>query len=200
MKWKKTVNKVLAVLIISVMCFTLFSVNTFAVSLDRKVSISLSALDKESKKPISGAVFRLYHIASAYENNGSISYIYTDEFKSSGMDMGNFSDAYLPVHLAIYAAVNKISYTEKATDNSGKALFDNLPCGAYLVVPVKIDGGYLNPTPFIVAVPMKDETNNKWIYDIDATPKIECDKDETEEKTYISVKKHWESTGKHLTV
>ena len=112
------------------------------------------------------------------------------------MDMGDFSDAYLPVHLTAYAQILSVAYTEKSTDNTGKVDFDILPCGAYLVVPVGIDEGYLNPTPFIVTVPMKDETQNKWIYNIDATPKIESDKDDTDEKTYISVKKYWQSTEK----
>lgn len=196
MKYYKTVSKALSILIISVMCFSLFSFSTAAVSLDTKGSISLTTLDKDSKEPISGAVFRVYHIALAYENNGSISYIYTDEFKDNGMDMGNFSDAYLPVHLAIYAKANEIPYIEKATDNNGKVIFDNLPCGAYLVVPTEAKEGYLNPSPFIVAVPMKDETHNSWIYNIDATPKIESDKDDEGEKIYISVKKQWQTTEK----
>ena len=196
MKHIKTVNRIIAMLIISVMCFTLFTVSSSAVSLNQKGSISLTVLDKDSKEPMSGAVFRVYQIASAYEENGGISYVYTDEFKSNGMEMGNFSDAYLPVHLAVYAAANNIAYTEKATDSKGKVVFDNLNCGAYLVVPTKAENGYLNPSPFIAVVPMKDEAQNKWIYNIDATPKIEGDKDEIGEKTYVSVKKHWQSLEK----
>ena len=196
MKSNKTASRVLAILMISVMCFTVFSVSAVAVSLDNRGSISLTALDKDSKQPISGAVFRVYHIASAYTKGDSIAYIYTDAFKDNGMDMGNFSDAYLPAHLAVYAGINNISYTEKATDSTGRVVFDNLPCGAYLVVPVKVAEGYLNPTPFIIAIPMKDETDNKWIYNIDATPKIEGEEDETDGKTYISVKKLWKSLEK----
>lgn len=196
MKYIKTLSRILSLLVISVICLSLFSFSTAAVSLDTRGSISLTTLDKDSKEPISGAVFRVYHIALAYENNESISYIYTDEFKDNGMDMGNFSDAYLPVHLAIYAKTNDISYIEKATDAGGKVVFDNLPCGAYLVVPIETNEGYLNPSPFIVAVPMKDETHNRWIYNIDATPKIESDKDDEDEKIYISVKKQWQTTEK----
>ncbi len=196
MKYSKTVNKVFAMLIISVMCFTLFAVSTAAVSLDQRGSISLTVLDKDSKEPISGAVFRVYRFASAYAENGSISYIYTDDFKDNGMDMGNFTDAYLPVHLAVYASINEVPYSEKVSGSTGKVIFDNLICGAYLVVPVETETGYLNPLPFIASVPMKDDTQNRWVYNIDATPKIESDKDEANKKTYISVKKHWQSTEK----
>ena len=43
---------------------------------------------------------------------------------------------------------------------------------------------------------MKDSVQNKWVYNVDATPKIESDKDEDTEKTYISVKKYWKSNEK----
>jgi hypothetical protein len=190
----KTAKRIISALIIIVLCFTLLSFGTSAVSLDSKGSITLSALDKETKEPISGAAFRIYRFATAYTKGDAVYYTYTEDFSDNGMDMGNFSDAYLPIHLKAYADMNSLPYIEKTTDSTGKVTFDNLSCGAYLVVPAEIDEGYLNPNPFIVTVPMKDETQNKWIYNIDATPKIEADKDDTEEKTYISVKKLWKTT------
>ncbi|MBO7320205.1 MAG: Cna B-type domain-containing protein [Clostridia bacterium] len=199
----KTALKAMAMLIITVMCITLFSFGTSAVSLDTKGSITLTTLDKETKEPISGAVFRVYRFAYAYASGEGIAYTYTDEFKNNGMDMGDFSDAYLPIHLSVYAQMKSLSYIEKSTDSTGKVTFDNLPCGAYLVVPAGASEGYLNPTPFIVAVPMRDSVQNKWVYDVDATPKIESDKDEDAEKIYISVKKYWktdEKTPDRITV
>lgn len=193
---KKTAVKALSVLIAIVMCFTSFSFGTSAVSLDKTGSITLTTLSKESKEPISGATFRVYLFASAYTAGDSVAYVYTEQFRDNGMEMGNFSDAYLPVHLAAYAELMALPYTEKTTDSDGRVVFEGLPCGAYLVVPAGIDEGYLNPNPFIVSVPMKDETQNKWVYNVDATPKIETDNDDTEEKTYISVKKQWQGTGK----
>ena len=44
---------------------------------------------------------------------------------------------------------------------------------------------------------MLDSEKNQWVYHIDASPKIEADKDGSTEKTYISVKKQWQGTGKH---
>lgn len=192
----KTVKRVVAMIITTIMCITLFSFAAAAVSIDTRGSITLTTLSKETKEPVSGAVFRIYHIASAYTSGDGISFIYTEDFEENGMDMGNFSDAYLPVHLTAYAQTRSVVYTEKATDSAGRVVFDNLPCGAYLVVPVGIDDGYLNPTPFVVTVPVRDATQSKWVYDIDATPKLESDKEPTDEKTYISVKKYWQGTGK----
>ena len=193
---RKTAKRVLSVFVMAVICFTLFSFSTTAVSEGSAGSITLTTLDKESKEPISGAVFRLYFFASGYTSSDGIAYTYNEDFKDNGMDMGDFSDEYLPIHLASYTEAKDIPYIEKASDVRGRVVFDNLATGAYLIVPVGIEDGYLNPKAFIVAVPMKDEAENKWIYNINATPKIESDKDDSDEKTYISVKKYWQSTEK----
>ena len=142
MKSYKAFSKVVAVLVMVVICFTLFSVSTVAVSLDKKGSVSITVVDRESKEVIKGGVFRIYQFASAYTFGDSISYIYLDEFKNNGMDLSDSSDEYFPMHLKIYADINKIPYIEKTSDNSGEIVFDNLPCGAYLIVPVEIDEGY----------------------------------------------------------
>ena len=189
-------QKVISVIIMAVMCITLFSFGASAVSLNKTGSITLTLQDKETKEPISGAVFRVYLIASVYENNGNLFCVYTDEFKDNGMELDDFSDAYLPVHLRVYAESQNLPYTEKSTDDNGVVIFDNLPCGVYLVVPVGLADGYLNPAPFVVSVPTQDKTQGNWIYDIDASPKVEIEKDDPKEKTYISVKKQWRSTEK----
>ena len=199
----KISKKIISVIIMTVMCITLFSVGASAVSLNTKGSITLTILDKETKEPISDAVCRIYLIAYACENDDGVYFVYTNEFKDNGMDTNSFSDAYFPVHLRAYAESKSLPYTEKITDNKGRVVFDNLVCGAYLVVPVSAPDGYLNPEPFVVTVPTLDETQDKWIYNIDASPKIEADKDDSDEKTYISVKKIWlskEKTPDSITV
>ncbi len=191
----KTAKKILVLLLTVFFCFTLFSFFSCAEPSETKGSITLTVVDKETKEPISGATFRIYCFASAYISEGSYYCSYTDEFKNNGMEEGDFSDEYLPVHLAAFAQSESIAYTEKSTDSSGMAVFDNLPLGAYLVVPVGIDEAYLNPDPFIVAVPLRDEVTGGWVYDVDATPKIAGDEEADGETTYISVKKIWEGSG-----
>ena len=193
---RKIVKRILWMLLMPVICFTFFSFKAFAVSDDIKGSITLTTVDKESKETIGGAKFRLYFLASAAVDGDNISYVFNDEFQDNGMELGDFSEEYLPTHLAVYAEEKEITYNEKITDEAGKVVFDNLTYGAYLVVPVGIKEGYLNPQAFIVSVPIKDETESKWIDDVNATPKVEIDSNESEEKTYISVKKKWENTKK----
>lgn len=191
---RKTAKRILIMLIVLLVYITQLSLTPLAVSVDTKGSITLSTFSKESRVPISGAVFRLYCFALAQTGWEGLNFEYTDDFSSNGMDIRDLSDSYLPSHLAVYAESNSLAFTEKSTDDTGYLSFDNLSVGAYLVVPVSIDEEYLTPAPFIVCVPMMDETQNKWIYDVDATPKIEIDYDVTDEKTYISVQKLWEGT------
>ena len=184
----------LAVLLVSVLCIPLFFVSSAASSVEATTgSITVTLLDS-AQKPLSNTVFRLYRFASALADGDGLAFAYTEEFAHNGMSPGNFSDSYLPVHLATYAALKNIPYTEKATNEKGTVVFDNLSLGAYLVVPAGVEQGYLNPSPFIVTVPMKDASGNQWVTDIDATPKVEDDRGEHEEKTYISVKKEWKTT------
>lgn len=190
----KQAKRILIMLIIVLIYISQLSLSTLAVSVEAKGSITLSTFSKESRVPISGAAFRLYRFASAQTDGEGIVFGYTEDFSSNGMDMGDFSDSYLPVHLAAYAESLSLEFAEKSTDETGSLSFVNLTVGAYLVVPVSIADEYLIPAPFIVCVPMKDETQNKWIYNVDASPKIEIDYDVTDEKTYISVQKLWEGT------
>ena len=60
MKFKKTVTRLLSILIVSVFCFTLFFVSGFAVDINKNGSITLHVADSEEKIPLQGATFRLY--------------------------------------------------------------------------------------------------------------------------------------------
>ena len=188
----KMMHKLLITLLVVVLCFSSLSVYA-AVDLDVKGCIKISALDRESETPIDRAAFRVYRFAEAIAVSDSVRFTYTSDFVDSGMDIGNFSDSYLPVHLTAYANANALSYTEKAADDTGTVTFDQLPCGAYLIVPISIADGYLIPSPFIVSIPTKDEKNGTWAYQIHATPKTEDDT--STDTTSIAVKKQWRDNG-----
>lgn len=196
MKFCKTAVRIISAAMAAVMCFTLLSLGVCALSLETRGSIILTTVDKESETPISNVVFRVYHVADAFRKGDGVGYEYTEHYKYNGMDMGNFSDAYLPVHLTAYSHLNDLPYIEKETDTDGTVVFDGLVCGAYLVVPEDIDSEYINPSPFIVVIPMRNTTHNTWIYHIDATPKIVRGIVDAEKKAYISVEKQWENTDK----
>ena len=195
MKHLNSFKKILSVVTVLLMCFILLSLNASSISLETKGSVILTTVDKESETPISGAVFRIYHIATVKAVTEGVLYTYTDNFKDNGMEIGNLSDNYLPVHLSAYAMYKAIPYSEKSTDENGKVIFENLDCGAYLIVPMDIDCEYVSPTPFTVAIPIKNTTHNTWIYHIDATPKIMRGTIAVDKQSGIKVEKKWENTN-----
>ena len=190
----KKIKTAFLMFFVAVLCFTLLPVGVAADFTDGTGSITLTAVDKENKEFINGAVFRLFAVADARISESGIEFTYNEAFRDNGMPLGNLSDEYLPVHLAAFAAGLGEIYIEMATDDNGTAVFENLPCGAYLVVPSEMPEAYLVPASFVVSVPVMDEAENKWIYDVDALPKIEGSRDTDEEKVYMSVKKYWDTT------
>ncbi len=192
----KSYIKVFKYLTAAILCIALLScsvISGFAADIG---SISLTLLDRETDMPVSDVSFRLYKFASAKKINGKYVYTYDEGYSTCGMDMGDFSDAYLPVHLTAYVQLNELSYIEHTTDASGSIAFESLSLGAYLVMPVGEKEGYITPSPFIITVPMWDSAKEEWCFDIDASPKTEAETQEGE-KTYISVKKQWQGNNGH---
>lgn len=191
---KKLTCKIGIILLVLVVCMAPFSVFA-AVPLDKTGSITISVQDRETHEHIGEAVFRIYKIADVFTAGEGVRFAYTDEFKDNGMAMGDLTDAYLPVHLMIYAVDNHLPYEERTSDSNDVVLFDNLSCGAYLVIPVSIQNGYINPTPFIAPIPVRNQSLDEWLYDLEPTPKTQIDGN-TGEKTYIAAKKLWEGNKK----
>ena len=108
------------VLILMLCCVQLsgFDIKSYA---QQNGSISITVVDKETDTPVTDAVFRIYKFATAQENDGNYIFTYEDSFASNGMDMGDFSDSYFPVHLVAFAQENNLTYDEADTDASGTA-------------------------------------------------------------------------------
>lgn len=194
---KKTAKMLIASIIISVMCFTLFSA-AYALSLDTKGSITLHVADSETKAPLVGASFRIYFFAAAYKSGSGVGYDYVVPYDDCNMDMDDLQDAYLPIHLTHFANTHSLPFTEITSDENGYIVFESLEPGVYLIVPSNSIDNYFMPTPFVVNIPLYDDENKDWIYDINATPKMRIygggDKDTF---TYISVRKVWDTYGSH---
>lgn len=191
-----TARKTIKILFISllVVVLGLSTLSVAAADLNRTGSITVTALDPDSHLPVGVATFRLYRFATAKASGNGVAFTYTAAFKNNGMTLNNLSDAYLPMHLAAYAAANDLYYSQLSTNQNGIVTFEDLSCGAYLVVPVSISSGYLNPAPFIVSLPSYSE--GEWHYTVHAQPKIEAEGTHPD-TTYISVKKQWKKANNH---
>ncbi len=192
MKFIMKALKIVSMLTAIGLCFTLFFINTSAVSLDKNGSITLHVSDLEEKTPLEGTRFRLYYFAAAYKNDDGVGYSYVIPYEDCDMDMNNLQDAYLPVHLSYFALTHDLPFTEKASDAKGNIVFDNLTPGVYLIFATEIVEGYFLPSPFVVNIPIYDHENKSWEYDVNATPKMQLSgSDNNGETTHLSVKKIW---------
>lgn len=194
MKFKKTVTRLLSILIVSVFCFTLFFVSGFAVDINKNGSITLHVADSEEKIPLQGATFRLYLFAAAHKKSDGVGYEYVIPYDNCNMDMDNLQDPYLPVHLAYFALTHSLPCTEITSDAKGNIVFDKLLPGVYLILATDILENYFLPSPFVVNIPIYNHEEESWEYDINATPKMQIRYEDVQgEYTYLSVKKQWDS-------
>ncbi len=197
MKNNKTVRAIVVFFTVGIFCICSASPFVCAI-LERNGTITLNVADSNTHKPLPGMSFRLYLFAAAYESGNGVGYDYVVPYDDCNMDMGNLQDAYLPIHLAHFANTHSLPYTEKTSDENGHILFDDLAPGVYLVLASESLPNYFMPSPFVVNIPLYDNENKSWVYDVNATPKMRIYGGSAENTfTYISVKKVWEEDRRH---
>ena len=167
-----------------------FSVSA-AVSLDEEAGFTIEVVDHDTKEPVGDAVFRLYFVADAVAYGEGVTFTYTEDFQKNGMKLTGSDDKVLAPHLAAYAYTKDIPYTIVSSDDDDRIFVENLRCGVYLLVPISIAEGYLNPNPVILRMPVYD--NGIWWYHVISRPKSQVDRG-PEKKTYFRVEKKWENT------
>lgn len=187
------------VMLFAVLVMCVYTVSPAAEAITSKNgSITLNITDSGTGEALENASFRLYFFAAAYENQNGVGYSYVIPYDDCNMDMDNLQDAYLPVHLTHFANTHALLYTQKSSDKNGHIVFENLVPGVYLIVPFESVDNYFMPAPFVINIPLYDNENKNWIYDVNATPKMRIYSGSEEDSfTYISVRKLWETEGAH---
>ncbi len=132
-------------------------------------SVSLTMKSLSGEVLTDGAV-TLYQVAVLSLNNGDMVYSRTEAFADCAQAL-DVDDSSLAAVLAEYVIDNGIRGTEVFIGPDGTASFDNLNLGLYLVVQTAESAGYSAVLPFLVTIPYAE--NGTWIYDVDASPKVE---------------------------
>lgn len=130
---------------------------------------------------VAGGSLTLYQVGKVYgwnnEDDGDYSFKLTEAFEDSGVelsDLGEDAVSELAKQLAEYVSIKRPANAGSVNiDNDGKATFTGLDLGLYLVVQERAASGYNKISPFLVSVPMLSETGDAYIYDVDASPKVE---------------------------
>lgn len=131
------------------------------------VSVTLKTSDG---KPVSGSRLELIQVAALELDDGNMTYAPVNGFETASISLDAESLRSAATAKKIAAAVPATAVgQEKATDKHGKATFEDLPLGLYLVRQKTAAAGYTAIDPFLVTLPGSED--GQWRYDIDATPK-----------------------------
>ena len=98
----------------------------------------------------------------------------TDDFAESGASLDDLSQSGLAAALAEYADARDLPCTERTADAQGRAAFESVACGLYLIMQKapESDYGYERMTAFLVSMPMAGD-HADWTYSVTARPKAE---------------------------
>ncbi len=150
---------------------------------------SVSVTLKDGDAAVSGAEITLYKVADAGNRNSNLHFTFTDAFADFGGTPEKLQDAAAIWRLADYTAEQNVNGQTLRTDGNGFLCFENLSLGLYLAVQSGSVQGYSDCSPFLVSLPT--ESDNEWMYDIDATPKTDVVR-----LIDITVQKAWNDNGK----
>ena len=175
----RTISLIIALLL------TLFAATTVFAAGSGSITIALRG---NGGQTVYGASFRLYKVADADMSGINLRYTLTKDFAGSGDKLNNLDES-TAKSLAQYALDKKLTGKAASADKSGKVSFTGLDIGLYLLVQEGTAEGYLAASPFLVSIPMTDLEGTGWIYDVEASPKVERDIHTSPEN--ITVKKVW---------
>ena len=126
---------------------------------------------------VSGGQIAVYKVGSVIQDDGDPGFSLSDDFSGCGLSLEIDYDSAsevktLAAELAAYAGENDISGITAEAGSDGKITLSGISVGLYLIIQTQSAEGYEAFAPFLVSVPMYDETQETYIYDVDASPKV----------------------------
>lgn len=139
----------------------------------RKGTVSVAMTYDGSAVP--GGTLMLYRVGDVGADNGNYYFSLAGDFAGSNVSLDNLESPELAVSLGEYATSNHLNGVTVGIGNDGIGMIGDLTPGLYLVVQTKAADGYEAVMPFLVSVPMNE--NGTYVYDVDASPKVELKKE-----------------------
>lgn len=143
----------------------------------RKCSLTVSMV--KSGEAIEGAGIEIIQVAGLETKGGAAKYTLLEAFAKSGVELEGISVSGSADAAAVLSEIAKkkgITGFRDITNSKGKAYFDSLQQGIYLVRQVSQSGiadKYDMIKPFLAMVPevRRNTGGNEWNYDVTAVPK-----------------------------
>ncbi len=174
-------NKTLSCIVALLLAVCMLPAAAFAAGpIDTSRDVTMSIAYDDNEKPLVGAQFSIYQVATVDEA-GKLSV--TEAFEQFPVDIkGRDDDAWkaLASTLEGYVLRDGVTPTDSsATDEEGNLTFPtsgkHLEQGLYLVLGQRLtqDGCYYDASPFMVMLPAQDAENNDWLYEVTVSPKFD---------------------------
>lgn len=125
-----------------------------------------------NKEPVGGGTLTLYQVGEVDENDGNYSFALSEAYKDSGVMLDDLTDEKLADTLADYTNKHKPQGITVTIGSDGTVTATDLELGLYLVMQHKAASGFQPIAPFLVSVPAYDAEQDKYIYTVDAAPKM----------------------------
>jgi len=141
------------------------------------VSYVSEDIEAGTKTPISGATFEVTKVAYLNWHGGSPEYVLEDEFMGTGVDFNGMTASESREAAKNFSMMNTEALDSAVTDSNGKAVFDGLDHGIYLVEEVAKEGvaaEYSTAEAYLVMAPSYQD--GQWIYSVVSSPKTAPDK------------------------
>lgn len=183
---KRKVNYLFIAIILFISLITDAKANT--IDLSKKGSISITLKEKSENVLIDGAEITIYYVGDAGIKDNNLVFNKREEL-TCDVSLDNLKDTKLVSNISKCINDNVIKYV--GTTNNGKVTFNNLNQGLYLVSQTKSVEGYSLIDSFLVAIPKVED--NKWVYDINALPKVDIYK-----VIDLVVEKKWNTISKNI--
>lgn len=128
---------------------------------------------------VPGGTLTLYRVGDVVVDNG-YRFELNDRFAGSGVPLDDVESADTAEVLAAYAEDDGIEGVTQDIDGAGDVSFADVEAGLYLIVQHEPAEGYEPVNPFLVSMPMR--SGDTYLYDVDASPKMELEQAPTYEK------------------
>ena len=153
------------------LCFNVFAVDL----IDMEETGSVIVLMEYQDQAVSGGTLTIYHVATPIWTGNQYVFEHTQPFANCDLPLTDLLNKELTAQYSEFAIDNALVGMTERIDMDGQARFDDLPLGLYLIVQEEAAAGYFPFEPFFICVPMQGKDG--WIYDVDATPKIDLERE-----------------------
>lgn len=169
---KKQFTLVIAtVLMCCMMSITAFSYDVPDMSREGSIKVTMH----QGGAIVAGGSLTLYRVGEIFEEDGDYGFRPAGDFAGYDEPYEDVQSAVMAKNLAGYAEEHQLEGMTKKVGSDGSVIFENLQPGLYLIVQTEAAGGYSKADPFLVSVPMME--NGVYIYDVDASPKVDIEKE-----------------------